>query len=366
MPWTVLSSTGAVIGDIDMIDISIPTVPRRVGLFSPGVPFSRLALDGGWMYLAGGPEYGVSMMIFPTQCQPSPEPLGSFSLAQPLENDSLHTTKPELRWHPAQTLDPEDEVGYVAYWSRNPDFSIADSISAGADTSITVGPEALEIQADYFWRVRAWDIRGQTRWSDPPAGRSFFVVDNSETPCMISPSVAAREDGIVITWSVLEATGVNGFLIYRRVPPGEWQVVSPFIYPSGGDYRFLDTDVDAGVRYEYSIEAFGPQGSLGRSAPVSGEMPLPTKLDLRVRPNPGTSVMDLALSMPRAGRVLIRVFDVQGRDVARTTLTDLPAGVHHTVWVPREDGGHPLASGSYFVRAETRWGNRTVRWIVVR
>lgn len=65
----------------------------------------------------------------------------------------------------------------------------------------------------------------------------------------------------------------------------------------------------------------------------------------RTYPNPSRDVVSLTVSLPRAGRVRVSVFDVSGREVGATSERDLGAGAHRIDW--RAPAG---CTGAYFLR----------------
>jgi flagellar hook assembly protein FlgD len=48
--------------------------------------------------------------------------------------------------------------------------------------------------------------------------------------------------------------------------------------------------------------------------------------------------------------VQISIYDVTGRMVRRLVAGDRSVGTHHAVWDGRDDRGHRLPSGAYYVR----------------
>jgi hypothetical protein len=70
-------------------------------------------------------------------------------------------------------------------------------------------------------------------------------------------------------------------------------------------------------------------------------------------PNPFTGTTEIALSIPVAGQVSLKVYDVSGRLV--TTLVDrvLEAGSHRIAWDGRGDSGSKVAPGLYMAVAST-------------
>ena len=73
---------------------------------------------------------------------------------------------------------------------------------------------------------------------------------------------------------------------------------------------------------------------------------------LGVGPNPFRENVTVNLALARTDRVLVRVFDVQGRVVRTLGGQALPAGRHQFTWNGRGSGGEALGSGVYFLRVE--------------
>jgi hypothetical protein len=75
---------------------------------------------------------------------------------------------------------------------------------------------------------------------------------------------------------------------------------------------------------------------------------LPTRYWLgQNQPNPFNPVTSIRFALPKPGRVVMRLYDVAGREARVLVDEELPAGWHRTVL---EAGG--LASGIYFCRME--------------
>lgn len=79
---------------------------------------------------------------------------------------------------------------------------------------------------------------------------------------------------------------------------------------------------------------------------------------------PGVHGAQLHLSLPRAGRVRIDLFDVAGRRLA-TPLeeTDLAAGRHALPWPSAGERGQRLPRGLYFLRLQAPAGEAAVRFL---
>jgi hypothetical protein len=98
----------------------------------------------------------------------------------------------------------------------------------------------------------------------------------------------------------------------------------------------------------------GVEGPSGLPAPRLTAVPNPF--------NPGT---ELRFTLPQAGPVSVRVFDLKGRRV-RVLAQDrpLPAGEQSLIWNGADDTGRVVASGVYLVRLEAP-GARATRRVVL-
>jgi choice-of-anchor B domain-containing protein len=74
----------------------------------------------------------------------------------------------------------------------------------------------------------------------------------------------------------------------------------------------------------------------------------------------------LSLSLPKAGPVSARVFDVAGRKVATLLDQTLDSGVHRIVWNGQVDSGVMAPAGVYFIRLDSPEGVRTQRTLLLR
>ena len=97
------------------------------------------------------------------------------------------------------------------------------------------------------------------------------------------------------------------------------------------------------------FNAFGQQleGPIG-----VGDMPQVRTVDVMAYPNPFNPQTTLALSLPRAGHVSVKIFNVRGELVRTLQDGPLTAGRHELRWDGRDSDGSRQASGVYF--AETR------------
>jgi hypothetical protein len=84
------------------------------------------------------------------------------------------------------------------------------------------------------------------------------------------------------------------------------------------------------------------------------------------RPNPFSERTTFSLALPRAGHVLLAIYDLAGRRVATLKHGPLPAGVHAFEWGGRDDDGRPVRSGIYFAGLRSDAGEIARKVILTR
>ena len=129
----------------------------------------------------------------------------------------------------------------------------------------------------------------------------------------------------------------------------------------------LEADTDGDGTYE-PIESVGIRASLPEDLPVAVEEPAAraTLSGVRVQPNPFTGATRLQLTLARAARVEVRVYDVSGREVRRLGPGALEAGVHSIPFDGYDDHGSRLGDGVYLVRVQAGAEVRTAKLVRIR
>jgi hypothetical protein len=89
--------------------------------------------------------------------------------------------------------------------------------------------------------------------------------------------------------------------------------------------------------------------SISVATGVAADGSLPSGL-AQNSPNPFAGSTGIALTLARPGRVSVAVFDVAGRRVATLAEGEHDAGSFNLSWDGRDDSGHEVAAGAYFVR----------------
>ncbi len=93
---------------------------------------------------------------------------------------------------------------------------------------------------------------------------------------------------------------------------------------------------------------FGVQPSIQWATPV----PEAQSFSLGSFPNPFNPSTRIAYTMPRAGHLSLKVFDLKGR-LVKTLIDQHQETSGHVVWDGVDDRGHKVGSGVYFAEART-------------
>ncbi|MFO7313625.1 hypothetical protein [Rhodothermus marinus] len=176
----------------------------------------------------------------------------------------------------------------------------------------------------------------------------ILVVQNSPTQPNVNLQLVGVTDG-------------NGDPVFTETSPGVWE------YTGGGQppteawayYQRIDTN-DPTNQFFLQVSTVCPSESDGTleahlDPHFSFQDALPTTFAVHgAAPNPFHTRATLAVELPQTARVTARVFDLLGREVARITDRELPAGTHRLVWEP-----NGLSGGTYLLRLEIREADGT-------
>lgn len=83
-------------------------------------------------------------------------------------------------------------------------------------------------------------------------------------------------------------------------------------------------------------------------------------------PNPFNPITNIRYSLPANSSVLMRIFDMSGREVNTIINQPQPAGTYSIPWDGRDYHGATVSSGIYFCRMEAEAYSRTIRMIYLR
>jgi hypothetical protein len=170
-----------------------------------------------------------------------------------------------------------------------------------------------------------------------------------------------RGAAAVLAWEIAGETEDHaGFHVYRDEGDRRMRL-NDALLSGRRAYTFTDPAPPA-EGAAYRLGEVGRDGTLAWHGPAAiGPAPDGTPV-LHLgpsHPNPTAGATEIAFRLPAESRVRLRVFTLQGREVARLADLVLPAGEHRATWDGNGAHGRPAAAGVYLYRLDTPWGART-------
>jgi hypothetical protein len=166
--------------------------------------------------------------------------------------------------------------------------------------------------------------------------------------------------GVAGSWGQLSATYGDVLTVFERSSSTPvFQLLDDIDEPGSIFSVDISTDgslVSAGGKAVHARE-FGNGGEVyaintelgivehGSEVPVQFTMSAPM-------PNPCTADLTLRFSVPRTGRLSLRIYDITGCLVATLVDENFGAGTHEICWNRTGNGQRKVNSGIYFLRAD--------------
>ena len=216
-----------------------------------------------------------------------------------------------------------------------------------------------------------------------PRHTSLFTTEMPFPTRLASWDLASGEDGVTMSWRLLNWNGVGGWRVHRKSsaasPVASDESLTPRPSSRGGpeflsdfnditDLGFLLPDAGSSVLFRdpapgsgvvtYVLELVTEEGPSRFFGPRSVEFAgLPAgrgAVLLSVAPNPFRARTEFVLLIPEAGAapdpVSLRVFDAAGRTVTSLSWKGLAPGAHRLSWEGRSRSGERLPAGVYFYK----------------
>jgi len=252
--------------------------------------------------------------------------------------------------------EPETVVLFINEFLALNDTGLQDETGACEDwvEIYNPGPDAVELGGLFL----SDDLADTDRWSFPDttlAAGAFLVVwcddDAGDGPLHANFKLGGGGEEI----GLFGRLAAGNELIDSRVFGAQTADVSEGRVTDGGAAWTTFAQPTPGASNEDEV------GVEGGDAPGAGTAALRLRPNV---PNPFNPVTTLRFDIPASGRVLLEIFDVQGRRVAVLHDGALPQGSHEVVWRGRDDRGGEVPSGLYVSRltcgAERRTGRLTL------
>lgn len=147
-------------------------------------------------------------------------------------------------------------------------------------------------------------------------------------------TASVTPQGVKLNWNTATETNNKGFEILRRAVGSEEWVVVGYIEGKGtstekNSYAFIDNSVTTG-KYNYRLKQIDFDGTsmvYEMSGEVSFDMPVDFELSQNY-PNPFNPETKIRFSLPTAENVVIKIYDITGKEVKTLVNTRMDAGRH--------------------------------------
>jgi len=183
----------------------------------------------------------------------------------------------------------------------------------------------------------------------------------------------AIDDDFVVEVS---ADGGTSWVELERVVnnANSWQLVQADLTPlialtDQVVFRFLACDENSQGLVEVAIDDLSVQvwsPAITAVEPEEGTPERPVFSLAQNHPNPFNPVTKIRFSLPRADRVELAVYAVDGHKVATLLAEEMPAGAHEVVWNGKDTRGQAVASGTYFYQLVAGENVMTRRMVLVK
>ncbi len=184
-------------------------------------------------------------------------------------------------------------------------------------------------------------------------------------PVELSNFDAVGGDGLVnLSWITRSERSIERYELTRN---GEFLVSVPGLgdNPSGHTYTYVDRDVINGRTYTYSLTAYNLDGSIivypqtTSATPMAGVV---TEYVLNQNyPNPFNPTTSITYAVKDAGPVTLKVYTIDGREVATLVNGVRNAGMYTVTFDARD-----LASGVYLYKLEANSFSATHKMVLMK
>ncbi|HHL72334.1 MAG TPA: T9SS type A sorting domain-containing protein [Bacteroidetes bacterium] len=198
----------------------------------------------------------------------------------------------------------------------------------------------------FTFEVRAFDSQDTTK--------KFWNVITDAVRLVNFSAAAHPSEGVTLNWVTADENGNAGFNILRSVRKADgYEMINPEMIRTGGggDYTYLDKDVEAGRRYYYKLEDVSITGEREQHGPISVVVNFPESYELSQNyPNPFNPTTTIRYQLPKQGVVTLKIYDTLGREVRTLVDGRQRPGIHTVLWDGKNSAGLQVPSGVYYYR----------------
>jgi len=211
-------------------------------------------------------------------------------------------------------------------------------------------------------------------WEDHRYGSWIYaqrVINSGEivSTMLQEYSVALDERYVRIEWILSEFDESASFEIYRGESPS-WdysKLANAEIKRDALSFSLIDRGCSAGSKYKYRID-YKLEGKSGMILFETETIEIPAfALTLyQNHPNPFNPNTTIRFYIPQAQNILLEVYDVAGKQVAKLSEGLSEQGFHEVIWDGRNGAGLICSSGIYFSRLKAGKQTLSSKMVLLR
>jgi hypothetical protein len=152
------------------------------------------------------------------------------------------------------------------------------------------------------------------------------------------PRAALLLDDNLLAERSINSAVYKDFIFEKLLAAGSREIKIQFT--NGGNNRQLIVD----RLHVQFVQTNAPEPESG----VEGPQSPPGSLELREYPNPFHDFTLFIVDLPAEGKISLKIFDLQGREVVTIIDGNKTAGQENVVWDGKDERGLPVAAGTYF------------------
>lgn len=214
------------------------------------------------------------------------------------------------------------------------------------------------------WGVYPYLPSGYVIVSDMVTGLYVLNFDSGIPVELSSFTASGSSSTVTLDWTTATETNNFGFEIERNF--GGVYVTIGFVDGYGTttepqQYSFTDNDLNNGV-YHYRLKQIDFDGSFEYSEIIEVEVFVPTVLKLEQNyPNPFNPSTIINFSLPEAGQVTLKVFNIIGEEVSELINEFMDSGNHTINFTANE-----LSTGIYLARLSFGQNTQIIKMSLVK
>jgi hypothetical protein len=261
--------------------------------------------------------------------------------------------------------------GYINAWmdfNRDGDWDDANE-NIISENAVTSGTNTINFQVpdiDLTGAPRTIEVSSRFRYSTQqslsytgaaPDGEVEDYLIDVLIPVELARLQAHSVEGFVqLSWSTFTETENLGFHIFRsNSKDGKYKQITQAFIPGAGnsesekDYDYIDDSVKAGRTYYYRLADYSLSGQKRMHKPVKVFVELPSAYSLKQNyPNPFNPNTRIKFSIKEAGKVQLKIYNMQGQSVNTLMNRYAGPGAYNASWNGTNSLGQKVPSGVYY------------------